>query len=154
MPTIILKTLINAQIERCFDLSRSIDLHVQSMKASGEKAIAGKTNGLIKLHESVTWRAKHFGLYFEMTNKITAMDYPNSFTDEMMRGPFKKLHHQHLFKTIGTQTDMTYIFEFKAPLGILGWLAEKLFLTRYMKLLLVERNEVIKREAEGDKRRA
>ena len=154
MYTIILKTLINAPIGQCFDLSRDIDLHVQSMKASGEKAIAGKTNGLIKLHESVTWRAKHFGLYFEMTNKITAMDYPNSFTDEMMRGPFNKLHHQHLFKTIGTQTEMTDIFEFKAPLGILGWLAEKLFVTRYMKLLLVERNEVIKREAEGDKRRA
>ncbi len=146
--------MINAPIEHCFDLSRSIDLHVQSMKASGEKAITGKTNGLIKLHESVTWRAKHFGLYFEMTNKITAMDYPNSFTDEMMRGPFNKLHHQHLFKTIGTQTEMTDIFEFKAPLSILGWLTEKLFLTRYMKLLLVERNEVIKREAEGDKRRA
>jgi len=154
MYTIILKTLINAPIGQCFDLSRDIDLHVQSMKASGEKAIAGKTNGLIKLHESVTWRAKHFGHYFEMTNKITAMDYPNSFTDEMMRGPFNKLHHQHLFKTIGTQTEMTDIFEFKAPLGILGWLAEKLFLTRYMKLLLVERNKVIKREAEGDKRRA
>ncbi|QNN41491.1 SRPBCC family protein [Pedobacter roseus] len=154
MYTIILKTLMNAPIGQCFDLSRDIDLHVQSMKASGEKAIAGKINGLIKLHESVTWRAKHFGLYFEMTNKITAMDYPNSFTDEMMRGPFNKLHHQHLFKTIGTQTEMTDIFEFKAPLGILGWLAEKLFLTRYMKRLLVERNEVMKREAEGDKRRA
>ncbi|WP_025142190.1 SRPBCC family protein [Pedobacter jeongneungensis] len=153
MPTIILKTLINAPVERSFDLSRSIDLHVQSMKASGEQAIAGKVSGLINLDESVTWRAKHFGIYFEMTNKITAMEYPNYFIDKMIKGPFKKLHHQHLFKTIDTQTEMTDIFEFKAPLGILGWLVEKLFLTRYMKQLLAERNEVIKREAEGDKRR-
>ncbi|WP_316826428.1 SRPBCC family protein [Pedobacter miscanthi] len=154
MPTIILKTLINATVERCFDLSRNIDLHMQSMERSQEQAIAGKVNGLIDLNESVTWRAKHFGLYFEMTNKITALKYPTSFTDEMIKGPFKKLHHQHFFKTIGTQTEMTDVFEFKAPLGILGWLAEKLFLIRYMKLLLVERIEVIKRDAEGDKRRA
>lgn len=50
MPTIILKTSINAPIERCFDLARSIDLHVQSMQSSGEKAIAGKRAGLIDLH--------------------------------------------------------------------------------------------------------
>jgi ligand-binding SRPBCC domain-containing protein len=153
MPTIILKTLISAPIGQCFDLSRDIDLHVQSMQPSGEQAITGKLSGVINLGESVTWRAKHFGIYFEMTNKITALEYPNSFTDEMIKGPFKKLHHQHLFKTIGTQTDMTDIFEFEAPLGILGWLVEELFLTRYMKQLLIKRNEVIKRDAEGDKRR-
>ncbi|RBQ03530.1 SRPBCC family protein [Pedobacter miscanthi] len=149
MPAIILKTLINAPIERCFDLSRSIELHIQSMQHSEEQAITGKVNGLINLGESVTWRAKHFGIYFEMTNKITAFKYPNSFIDEMVRGPFKKLHHQHAFKTISNQTEMIDIFKFKAPLGILGWLAEKLFLTRYMKQLLLERNEVIKREAVG-----
>ncbi|WP_293304385.1 SRPBCC family protein [Pedobacter sp. UBA5917] len=149
MPTIILKTLINAPIERCFDLARNIDLHMQSMHHSREQAIAGKVNGLINLNESVTWKAKHFGIYFEMTNKITAFDYPNAFTDEMIKGPFKKLHHQHLFKTIGTQTEMTDVFEFKAPFGILGWLVEKLSLTGYMRRLLIQRNKVMKREAEG-----
>lgn len=148
MPKIIVKTLINAPIGLCFDLARSIDLHVRSMEHSNEQAIAGKVNGLINLNESVSWRAKHFGIYFEMTNKISAMNSPNSFTDEMTNGPFKKLHHQHSFKTIGKQTEMTDIFEFKGPFGILGWMAEKLLLTGYMKRLLVERNNIIKREAE------
>jgi ligand-binding SRPBCC domain-containing protein len=148
METIILKTLINAPIARCFDLARSIDLHVQSMQRSGEKAVAGKRNGLIGLNESVTWQAKHFGMYFTMTSKITAMEHPNFFIDEMTKGPFKKLHHQHLFKTIGTQTEMTDIFQFEAPLGILGRLVEKLFLKKYMEKLLLERNEVLKRETE------
>jgi ligand-binding SRPBCC domain-containing protein len=149
MPILILKTVINAPIERCFDLSRNIDLHVQSMQHSGEKAIAGKTDGLISLDESVTWRAKHFGLNFTMTNKITVMEQPHFFIDEMTKGPFKKLHHQHLFKTIGTQTEMTDIFQFEAPCGIFGWLAEILFLTSYMEQLLVKRNEVVKRETES-----
>ena len=148
MATIILKTLINAPIERCFDLARSIDLHVQSMQSSGEKAIAGKRAGLIGLHESVTWRAKHFGIPFEMTNRISTMEYPTRFVDEMVKGPFKKLHHQHLFKIIDSQTEMTDVFEFQAPFGLLGRFVEKIFLKKYMLKLLSERNGMIKRKGE------
>ncbi len=148
MPTVILKTLINAPIGRCFDLSRNIDLHLQSMKSSDEKAIAGKVSGLIGLGESVTWSARHLGIPFEMTNKISAMEYPTLFIDEMIKGPFKKLHHQHLFKTIGSQTEMTDIFEFEAPFGIAGWLAEKVFLKKYLLKLIEKRNEVIRFQAE------
>jgi len=148
MPTIILKTLINAPIRRCFDLSRSIDLHLQSMQSSEEKAIGGKNSGLIDLDESVTWKAMHFGISFEMTNKISAMEYPTFFIDEMIKGPFKKLHHRHQFKFIDTQTEMTDIFEFQAPFGLLGWLAEKIFLKNYMLKLIEKRNKVIKFQAE------
>ncbi|MCX2494187.1 SRPBCC family protein [Pedobacter sp. PF22-3] len=149
MPTIILKTLINAPIGHCFDLSRNIDLHLQSMKSSNEKAIAGKISGLIGLGESVTWSARHFGIYFEMTNKISAMEYPNFFIDEMIIGPFKKLHHQHLFKIIGSQTEMTDVFEFEAPFGLFGKLAEKIFLKNYLLKLIEKRNKVIKLQAES-----
>ena len=149
MATIILKTLINAPIERCFDLARSIDLHVQSMQSSGEKAIAGKRNGLIGLNESVTWRAKHFGIPFKMTNKISKMEYPTRFVDEMVKGPFKKLHHKHQFKTIDSQTEMTDIFEFQAPFGLLGRLVENIFLENYMLKLIEKRNMVIKFQAES-----
>jgi hypothetical protein len=62
MPKIELTTHINAPIGRVFDLSRSIDLHMESTKKTGEKAIAGKTSGLIELGETVIWRAKHFGI--------------------------------------------------------------------------------------------
>ncbi|WP_412466491.1 SRPBCC family protein [Pedobacter sp. KLB.chiD] len=148
MPVIILKTMINAPIGRCFDLSRSIDLHLQSMKSSGEKAIAGKNSGLINLGESVTWRARHFGISFEMTNRIATLEYPTFFIDEMIKGPFKKLNHQHQFKRIGYQTEMIDVFEFCAPFGLLGWLAEKLFLKNYMLKLIEERNKAIKFQAE------
>jgi hypothetical protein len=61
MPTRIdLITIINAPIEICFDLSRSIDLHQHSTQQTREKAIAGRTTGLIGLNEFVTWRATHF----------------------------------------------------------------------------------------------
>lgn len=62
MPVIILTTTINAPIERCFDLSRSIDLHMASTTKTNERAIAGVTKGLINKGEQVTRLAKHFGI--------------------------------------------------------------------------------------------
>lgn len=88
MPIINLHTEIKAEKEVVFDLSRSIDLHKISTEQTSEEAIAGKTSGLIGLHESVTWRAKHFGIYQNLTSKITKFDRPNYFVDEMVKGRF------------------------------------------------------------------
>jgi ligand-binding SRPBCC domain-containing protein len=148
MPKIQLSTLINAPIERCFDLARSIDLHMESTKQTGEQAIAGRTSGLIELGESVTWRAKHFGIWQTLSSKITQFDYPNSFTDEMVYGAFKRFKHQHLFYTVDGQTMMKDVFDFESPYGILGKMANMLFLKRYMENLLKRRNQVIKDTAE------
>src|ERR1700759_359494 len=92
-----LSTMIDAPIQVCFDLSRSIDLHIESTKQTGEKAIAGRTSGLIEMGESVTWRAKHFGVWQNLTSKITEFKSPDYFTDEMVSGAFKSFRHEHLF---------------------------------------------------------
>jgi hypothetical protein len=46
---------------------------------------------------------------------------------------------------------MADIFDYTAPLGILGKLANFLFLKNYMTRFLLERNAVIKEFAETDK---
>jgi ligand-binding SRPBCC domain-containing protein len=147
-PKIIIETLIAAPIERCFDLSRSIDLHTDSMKHTGERAIAGRTRGLIELGETVTWEAKHFGIRQNLTSKITEFEYPNYFVDEQVSGAFKSIRHEHRFERRGNQTLMTDNFIFESPLGLLGRLANVLFLKSYMKILLLKRNEIIKQAAE------
>ena len=149
MPKIELTTSIHAPIEKVFDLSRSIDLHMESTKQTGEKAIAGKTSGLIGLGETVTWKAKHFGIWQTLTSKITEYDRPNLFVDEMLSGAFKSIHHEHHFTTSGDQTIMKDVSEFESPLSILGKIFNMLILTRYMKRLLLERNRVIKKVAES-----
>ena len=146
--TIELSTHINATIERCFDLARSIDLHIISTRQTDEQAIAGRTTGLIELGETVTWRAKHLGVWQTLTSKITEFDYPNSFTDEMVKGAFKSFRHEHLFLAINGQTVMKDIFIFETPYGWLGRLVNYLFLGAYMERLLVKRNQVIKEAAE------
>jgi ligand-binding SRPBCC domain-containing protein len=149
MMKIELSTMINAPIARCFDLARNIDLHQDSMMHTGEKAIAGCTIGLIGLNETVTWRAKHLGIWQTLTSKITELDYPNSFTDEMVKGAFKSMRHEHLFYAVNNQTVMKDIFIFESPFGIFGRLFNSVYLSKYMEKLLRTRNKVIKAAAEA-----
>ncbi len=151
MPRIELKTEIKADRNIVFDLSRSIDLHKISTLHTNEEAIAGKTSGLIGLNESVTWRAKHFGIYQKLTSKITEFDKPNYFTDEMVKGAFAEFKHQHHFTELNGGTLMTDFFDYKSPLGLLGKLADKLFLKKYMTDLLIKRNLIVKEFAESNK---
>nr|WP_067058606.1 SRPBCC family protein [Mucilaginibacter sp. L294] len=148
MPTIVLSTIINAPVNRCFDIARDIDIHVASTAHTGERAIAGRTSGLIELGESVTWRAKHFGIWQNLTSKITTFQPPVFFADELVAGAFKSFRHEHHFTGTDKQTIMRDVFVFESPLGVLGKLANWLFLKKYMTGLLVKRNLVIKEEAE------
>ncbi|MFC5282677.1 SRPBCC family protein [Pedobacter alpinus] len=151
MPIIKLETHIEAELELVFDLSRSIDLHKISTSKTNEQAVAGITSGLIGLNEAVTWRAKHFGFYQNLTSKITEFERPNFFTDEMQKGAFKYFKHQHLFTKQDDITLMIDVFDYQSPFGILGKMADKLFLQKYMTNLLMERNNIIKEFAETDK---
>jgi ligand-binding SRPBCC domain-containing protein len=150
MPVIELSTFIAAPIERVFNLTRSIDLHTYSTSNSGERAIAGVTSGLIGLNEEVTWRARHFGIWQSLTVRITEFDRPAHFTDTMIRGAFRRMQHRHDFESAHGGTKMRDAFAYESPLGIIGCLADSLFLERYMRTLLVERNRVIKATAESE----
>lgn len=146
-------TVIRAPIDRCFDLARSVEVHLAGNVHFGEAAVAssGVTSGLLNLGESVTWRAKHFRFRHRLTSKITSFDRPASFQDTMLRGPFRSMQHDHLFRPLSTdETEMRDVFRFAAPLPILGRLAELVVLRRYMQSLLRERNAVIKQIAESD----
>lgn len=150
MPLIELHTEVAAPIERVFDLSRSIDLHVASTAHTGEAAIAGVTSGLIGPGEEVTWRAKHFGLWQELTSRIVAFDRPHHFRDSMVRGAFSRFDHDHLFEARGARTLMIDRFDFDAPFWLLGRIVSRLVLTGHLRELLVARNQVVRSTAESD----
>jgi ligand-binding SRPBCC domain-containing protein len=152
LPVIKLTTEINnATIEIVFDLIRSIDLHKISTHKSKEEAIAGKTSGLISLNETVTWRAKHLGFTQELTSKITDYRYPTFFADEMVKGAFESFRYEHYLTKKKNNVIVKDVFEYAAPLGFLGKLADFLFLKKYVTNFLKERNLVLKDFAETDR---
>ena len=148
MPLINLSTFIKAPVDIVFNLSRSIELHMASTAHTQERAVAGRTSGLCEAGDTITWEAIHFGIRQRLTVEITRMQLPYFFEDRMVRGAFKGFTHQHIFEPYEGGTLMKDIFEFHAPLGILGRLAEILFLKRYMTSFLEKRNRLIQQEAE------
>lgn len=149
-------TVIRAPIERCFGLARSVEVHLAGNVHSGESAVAvagtgaGITSGLVGMAQRVTWRAKHFGVWHNLTSEITAMDRPVYFQDTMIQGIFRFMKHDHFFRPLSCdQTVMKDVFCFAAPIPLLGRLAEMAVLRRYMHALLRERNAVLKEIAES-----
>ncbi|WP_426996713.1 SRPBCC family protein [Pseudarthrobacter sp. N5] len=125
--------------ERLFDLARSIDAHVDSMDSSGERAVDGVTSGLIGEGQDVTWRARHFGVPLTMTSRVTSLQFPERFVDAQVKGPFKSFRHVHEFEATDAGSIMTDRVAFTAPFGVLGRLAEKLVLRRYLERLIAAR---------------
>lgn len=148
MTSIYLETIIHAPARVCFNLSRCIDLHNANSSENRERAIAGRTRGLIEKGEFVTWEAVHFGVRQNLTLKIREMKAPEFFMDEMQQGALKRMWHEHRFREKDGKTLMTDIFTFEAPLGFVGVLFEKLILKTYLTRFLRKRNQVIKRTAE------
>src|ERR1700733_15095726 len=150
METIRLATWIDAPMERCFQLSLSIDLHVESARKSGERAIDGVTTGLIAAGETVTFQARVFGMRMRHTSQIETMRPYSYFRDVMIAGVFQRFEHDHHFAPMDDGTRMRDEIRFSTKWGLLGRLAMKLFVRKRLTALLMERNAVIKRVAESE----
>jgi ligand-binding SRPBCC domain-containing protein len=149
MPVIVMRTRVAAPPSRCFDLARDVNTHERSTAASRERAVAGVTSGLLGPGDEVTWEATHFGVRQRLTSRITEFDPPRRFVDEMVQGAFRSFRHEHQFNAIDGGTEVVDIFDYTAPLGPLGRLADIIFLSRYMTGLLRDRNAYLKRAAES-----
>jgi hypothetical protein len=153
MPIITLRTEIQAPIAICFDLSRSIRVHIYTARHTGERAVAGVQSGLIGPGESVTWRAKHFW-WHEMTTEIREFDPPTFFRDSAVAGYFERFDHEHRFERgDGDTTVMTDRVDFRSRLGPIGAVADALFVRWYLQRFLTRRNRLIKKIAEDPARR-
>ena len=145
MPLIDITTVVRAPVERVFDLSLDVDAHTASMSSSRERAVAGVQSGRMALGDTVTWAARHFGIRWRMTSRISAHDRPHRFVDEQVAGPFRRWHHEHVFAwdESAAATIMRDVIDFDAPFGVLGRLVTRLLLLRYLHRLIENRNSYL-----------
>lgn len=142
-------TTINAPIEIVFNNCRNIDIHQYSASKTNEKAIVGRTSGLIDKGETVTWEGKHFGIYIQHESIISEMNFPNYFVDEQLKGQFKSFKHQHFFTQKENQTIMTDILDYETPFGFIGKLFDKLLLVNHLTNFIIYRNTILKELSEN-----
>jgi len=151
MPTIHLTTFIAAPVQVVFDLSRHIGLHKESMSSYREEAVAGTRFGMVEQNDTVTWKAKHLFKNRLLRVRITEMKKHDLFIDEQAEGDFKMMKHEHYFKPCENGTLLIDLFYFESPYGIIGRWFNSLYLTKYMKRLLEQRNKAIKDVAESER---
>lgn len=146
MVVIALTTVLPTTPERAFDLSIDVDAHTGSMAGSGERAVGGVRSGALALGDTVTFAARHFGLPWRMTSRISAYDRPDRFVDEQVEGPFRSWRHEHTFSWDDARgvTVSRDVIHFTAPLGMLGRLVTKAVLERYLTRLIAERNAYLR----------
>jgi ligand-binding SRPBCC domain-containing protein len=134
-------------MERCFQLAVSIDLQAA---ASGYKAIAGVTSGLIGAGNTVTWQGRSFGRTVTHQSLIDVWHPYIHFHDIMIAGPFASYEHDHHFAPLNDGTRIRDEIRFSTPRGIWGRLAERLFLHKQIAVMLKRRNLLIKKAAESE----
>jgi ligand-binding SRPBCC domain-containing protein len=108
----------------------------------------GGPTGLLELGDLVAFEGRHFGMTRRFVARITALDRPNSFVDEMVEGTFKWLRHVHEFESNDGLTIMRDRLEWKPPLGILGELADRVILRRHMRWFVATKQSALRQIAE------
>lgn len=148
MTTIVVETRIAAPIELCFDLARDVEAHLKTSSSTGERAVGGKTSGLLDLNDIVTFEAVHFGIRQRLISRIVEFDRPRRFVDEMVQGAFSSLRHVHEFVVDGDAVVMRDTLTWRSPFGPLGVLADKLFVESHMRRFMVKKQSELKAYAE------
>ena len=149
MPVVIVETHIAAPIDLCFDLARDIDTHIRTSADTEERVVDGRTSGFLELGDTVTFEAVHLGVRQRLTSKITELDRPTRFVDEMVHGAFSSLRHLHDFASHNGITVMTDTLMWRSPLGIFGVIADKIFVTRHMRNYTGKKQRALKEVAEN-----
>ncbi|MFI5933948.1 cyclase/dehydrase [Actinoplanes sp. NPDC051494] len=145
MPVVIeVVTEIAADRAVVFDLELDMDVHAASLAGSAETARTSTGRRRLSAGDEVTFRARHFGIRWRMTSRITMYDRPHRFVDEQVRGPFRMMRHEHTFEQVGAaRTRMTDRMSVAAPFGMLGSVVTRWMVAPYLRRLLVRRAEHI-----------
>lgn len=152
MPAVIqVVTRMNAPRAVVFDLELDVDVHAASLPGSRETVTTSSGCRRLRLDDEVTFRARHLGVVWRMTTRITEHDRPARFVDEQVIGPFKDLRHEHIFDDSGVgQTRMTDRMTITLPGGALGAAVARFLVAPYLGRLLRQRAAHIKRVAEAE----
>jgi ligand-binding SRPBCC domain-containing protein len=149
VPEIVQRTMVRAPLAEVFEMSLDLDVERVAGKRFRVRAVegAGRTSGRIALDEKVQWRMRLMGFRITHTSHIVELDRPRRFVDEMSSGAFAEFRHEHSYEPEGPQmTIMTDRMAWRSPYGVLGRIADLVFVRRTLRQLLADRNsEIVRR---------
>ena len=85
------------------------------------------------------------GIPMNWMTEITHVQEPNYFVDEQRFGPYALWHHQHHFRDVDGGVEMIDEVNYAIPLGILGQLANWLFVGRAVNRIFEHRYQILEK---------
>lgn len=146
---IVVVTDVAAAPEVLHDLVLDVDVHAESLRGSGESATTSTGRRILAAGDEVTFHARHLGVRWTMTSRVTTVQRPHRIVDEQVRGPFRRLLHEHEFTPGPRGTRMVDRMEVALPGGPFGALAVRLVAEPYLRRLLRQRADHLRAVAEG-----
>ena len=83
------------------------------------------------------------GIKMRWCTEITQVEDKKYFIDEQRFGPYNMWHHEHHFKEVDGGVEMTDIIHYGIPLGILGQIANNLFVKKQLKDIFAYRAKIV-----------
>jgi ligand-binding SRPBCC domain-containing protein len=137
MPAHSIKTVqkIPISLEQAWDFfSNPANLQAITPDNMGFKVISKHHGDIMYAGQIIEYTVKPvLGIPLYWMTEITQVKDKEYFIDEQRFGPYSLWHHQHHFKAIDGAVEMTDIVHYKNPLGILGKLANTLFVRNQLK---------------------
>lgn len=126
---------IPISLEQAWDFfSSPANLQVITPAKMGFKTISKHHGEKMYVGQIIEYKVKPLlGIPIYWMTEITHVEDKKYFIDEQRFGPYDMWHHQHHFKAIEAGVEMTDIVHYKNPLGVLGELANTLFVKNQIK---------------------
>jgi ligand-binding SRPBCC domain-containing protein len=122
MPRLVLRTAIDMTPEDCFDRVRE------------------PSDRPVSLGQTIKFESRVLGVRQELVMRVMELERPRRFVDAMVSGRFKSFVHIHEFETAGMGTQLTDTIIWESPFGVLGRLADRLFLKGKLGAMVGKRN--------------
>jgi uncharacterized protein len=97
----------------------------------------------------IDYTIRIMGIRWHWRTIISTYDPPHKFIDEQLMGPYAFWHHTHAFKQVKDGTLISDEVRYAIPLGILGRLAQALFVKRQLEHIFDYRRKTINQKFGG-----
>lgn len=154
MANLSVTTTLPCGIERAYDLSRRTDVHERAMASYDERVVDGPTDGTFREGDRVTRQSRHFGTTVTRTLEVVEETPPLSVREREVDGPFVEFVHDHEFERIDeTHTLVDDALSYRLPGGRVGDVIDRVYLNRYLRRVLRERNRRLEEIAAAEPER-
>jgi ligand-binding SRPBCC domain-containing protein len=95
-------------------------------------AVLHASDAEVRVGARIGYRLHLHGLPLRWESRIAEYVEGQLFADEMLRGPYRRWYHRHLFRTVPGGVEIADIVDYRLPLGVLGRLAHVVAVRRQL----------------------